>query len=35
MAARLLGVAARTIYQHIDLKESEQKPEKDPGEFKD
>ena len=35
VAARLLGIAPRTIYRHLNRKESEQEPEQDPDEFND
>jgi two-component system response regulator HydG len=35
LAARLLGIAPRTIYRHLNRKESEQGPEQDPDEFSD
>jgi hypothetical protein len=35
LAARLLGIAPRTIYRHLNRKESEQEPQQDPDEFND
>jgi two-component system response regulator HydG len=35
LAARLLGIAPRTIYRHLHLKERDQGPKQDPGELKD
>jgi two-component system response regulator HydG len=35
LAARLLGIATRTIYRYLNRKESEEELGQDPGEFKD